>query len=222
MQEKSIGIGDSLRYGWNVMKRNVGFFIGLLIVYYGIVFVLSGVVEFLLSENEILYLIGNIVYYIISTLLGIGLLKITLDICDNKKPSIGTLFTSGGPYLWRMIGCYILYGLIVLGGLLLLIVPGIIWALKFSLAFYLIVDQNMGVTDALKKSAELTTGVKWELLGFGILAGLINILGLLLIFIGLFATVPTTTMAYAYIYRRLIGKTPALAATTPPPAPTHA
>lgn len=211
MEEKTIGIGDSLRYGWHVMKQNFWFFAGMLVVYYFVLFVISILMEFLLADNVALYLAGNIVYYILSTLLGIGLLQITLAFCDGKKPPLSLLFTDGGKYLWRTIGAYILYMLIVFGGFILLIIPGIIWMLKFSQAFYLIVDQDMGIMDSLKKSAEITAGVKWELLGLSILSTLINILGIIAFGIGLFATVPTTMMAYTYVYRRLAGKTPKLA-----------
>ncbi|MEA3324508.1 MAG: hypothetical protein U9Q37_05135 [Euryarchaeota archaeon] len=61
-----------------------------------------------------------------------------------------------------MIGL-ILYGFIVVGGLILLTIPGIIWAIKFQFFDYLIVDKGLGPIDALEKSSEITRGVKWDL-----------------------------------------------------------
>jgi len=52
-------------------------------------------------------------------------------------------------------------------------------------------------------SAKLTQGVKLSLFLFGIQLAVINMLGALCLFVGLFATIPTTGVAFAYIYRRL-------------------
>jgi hypothetical protein len=40
---------------------------------------------------------------------------------------------------------------------------------------------------------------------FGLALGGINILGALVFFVGLFATIPTSMVAYAYVYRTLAG-----------------
>jgi len=66
-----------------------------------------------------------------------------------------------------------------------------------------IVDRNMGPVQALKASAHATTSAKWHLFLFGILLGLINLAGALCFFIGLFATIPTSLVAYAHTYRQL-------------------
>ena len=100
----------------------------------------------------------------------------------------------------------IIYGLIVLAGLILLIIPGIIWAIKFQFFGYFIVDKGLGPIESLKQSAKITKDTKWTLFLFGLLSGLINLLGALLLLVGLFATVPTTMMAKAFVYRKLLGQ----------------
>ena len=97
----------------------------------------------------------------------------------------------------------ILYGLIVLGGMLLLIIPGIIWMIKFQFFSYLIIE-GLGPVEALKKSAQITRGAKRELFVFGFILVGITILGVLCLFIGLFATIPTTLLAVAFVYRKLL------------------
>ena len=49
-------------------------------------------------------------------------------------------------------------------------------------------------------------GDKWELLGLGLVIAGINILGALCLFVGLFAALPTTLLAYAFVYRKLLGQ----------------
>jgi uncharacterized membrane protein len=97
----------------------------------------------------------------------------------------------------------LLYGLIVLGGFILLIVPGIIWCLKFSQYKYFIVEKNAGPVEALKLSAQATDGAKWKLFSFGFVCLGINLLGLICLGVGVLFTAPLTMVAMAFIYRKL-------------------
>jgi uncharacterized membrane protein len=98
----------------------------------------------------------------------------------------------------------ILTGLIVIGGLFLLIVPGIIFGIRLKYACYLIIDKNFKPMEAIKVSWKMTKGNTWNLFFFGILLGLINILGFLCLIVGLFITVPLTMLATTFVYRRLL------------------
>ena len=104
----------------------------------------------------------------------------------------------------------ILYLLIVAGGFLLLIFPGIIWSIKFSYCYYFVIDKGLGPVEALRASSRTTMGVKWHLFGFGILCGMINALGFLCLIVGAFATFPTVMVASALVYRQLSAQTPEL------------
>ncbi len=87
-------------------------------------------------------------------------------------------------------------------GLVLLIVPGIIFAVVFFYFGYAIVQQpELGVFDALKRSADITRGYRWPLFGLAILLVLINFVGLLACCVGLFFTYGITAVATAYSYK---------------------
>jgi len=101
-----------------------------------------------------------------------------------------------------------LYTLIVTIGLFLLLVPGIIWAIMFYLAAYLIVDKNIGPVEALKTSVELTRGLKWDLGVFASVILLVNIIGLVCLGVGLLITLPMTMLANVYIYRQVLARGP--------------
>jgi hypothetical protein len=75
-------------------------------------------------------------------------------------------------------------------------------ALRYSMVRFAVLDGS-GITDSLRRSAKLTHGVKWQLLGFTILAALLNIVGAILFFVGLLVTVPVTMLAFAHIYDKL-------------------
>jgi hypothetical protein len=216
MNTKGFIFGDVLGYGWRVMKANFWFFVGLGFVWLIISYaptIISTVLPHLhlpKSAYVVLNITITILGWIISIILSIGLIKIALSFCDEQKPSISTLFDAGDCF-WRYLGAAILYGLIVLGGFILLIVPGIIWSIKFSLCFYFVIDKGLDPIGALKASSRTTMGVKWKLFGFGIVCGLINLLGLLCLIVGIFATYPTVLIAGVLVYRQLSTQTPELA-----------
>ena len=157
----------------------------------------------------------NIIYWIAQTIISIGIIKIVLKFLADEKPEFVELFRFQGNF-WRYVGSSILYGLIVIGGIILFIVPGIYWAIKFQFFGYCVVDQKLGPVEALKKSSKITYQVKWKLLGFGLVMVGINILGFLCLFVGLFATIPTTMIAFAYVYRKLLSQTETVQNTDTP------
>ena len=67
----------------------------------------------------------------------------------------------------------ILVGLIVAGGLILLIIPGIIFAVKLAVSIPALVVENRRGTDAIGRSWNLTTGHFWHVLGTYIVAAII-------------------------------------------------
>jgi len=134
-----------------------------------------------------------------------GVNQIALRFCDGEKGEFADLF-SCFPLFFKYLFGSILYRLIVLGGIILLIIPGIIWAIKFQFFSYFIVDKGLGPIESLKRSSAITRGAKWDLFLFGLLLGLINLLGAICLFIGLFATVPTAMVAMAFVYRKLLAQ----------------
>ena len=216
MAHKYFNFSDVLGYGWHVMKANLWFFVGLGLLFMIITY-LPTIARFILRDMDwpkatritaevSLIIIG----WVINITLAIGLIKIALSFCDEQKPPISTLFDAWGCF-WRYVGAGILYTLIMLAGFILLIFPGIIWAVKFGLCYYFVIDKGLGPIEALKASSRTTMGVKWDLFGFGIVCGLINLLGILCLLVGAFATFPMVLVASALVYRQLLAQTPELA-----------
>lgn len=213
MSTQKFTLSEAVNFGWNKTKDNLGFLIAVIIILMAV----SGL-QSLINQNVDLsasMLIG-LVFWVINIFIGIGVIKITLKIYDGQKPEFDLLWSGGSIFLNYFIGS-LLYSLIVIGGILLLIIPGIIWSVKYSFVTYLIVDKGMSPNEALHKSGEITNGSKWQLFWFGIVLGLINIVGALIFFVGLLFTIPLTMLAMTYVYRRLLGQTPA---ATPTPTST--
>jgi uncharacterized membrane protein len=153
--------------------------------------------------------VGRIVVQLISFIVGIvlamGLIRASLAVLDGRRPEVGMLFqTEGfGPYLLASI----LVGIGVFVGLILCIVPGIILALMWEFFGYVIVENpTISPTDAMRRSADMTRGHRWQLFGLGILLFLINLVGVIALVVGLLVTYGISALALAYTYRVLSGQ----------------
>ncbi|MCD6147811.1 DUF975 family protein [bacterium] len=196
---------EAVRFGWNTTRSNLGFFIGLLIVVGMIYFVPDFIAEFLKRDAPVLSFIIDIISWILGIVVQMGLIKIALRFCDNQRAKLADLFSCPSLFFKYLFGL-ILYQLIVLGGTILLIIPGIIWAIKFQFFDYFIIDKGLGPIEALKESSAITRGAKWDLFLFDLLLGFINFLGAICLLIGLFVTVPIAMVAMAFVYRKLLAQ----------------
>jgi uncharacterized membrane protein len=196
MAKTATPIGDAISYGWSTMKKNF-----LLFFYIALTFLLVQVITHI-PRDDFITLILVVVGIVASMILKLGVVRITLDIHDKKRTNYKQLFSQPNLFPDYLVGT-ILYALIVIGGLILLIVPGIIWGIKYSLYEYYIVDKKMTPFEALKRSGKATYGHKWMLFKLYLVFIGINILGALCLLVGLFATVPTTWNAMASVYKAL-------------------
>ncbi len=217
MARKYFNFSDVLSFGWGVMKANLWFFVGLGFVF--MIFIYLPVVARVVvvkslhlpkASDVTLAILLQVLEFLVGIVVKIGLIKIALSFCDERKPPFATLFDVWDCF-WRVLGATVLYILIILAGVILLIVPGIVWAVKFSLCYYFVIDKGLGPVEALKASSRTTMGVKWQLFGFFLLCRLINLLGLLCLIVGVFATYPTVLIASVLVYRQLSAQTPELA-----------
>lgn len=192
------------------MKEHLKLFI-LLELTMLILNILFSQVQKFFEGAHLIYFLVTVATSLIGVWIGIGLIHITLALYDNKEARFSDLF-SRADLILPYVGAAILYGLIVFGGVILLIIPGIIWAMQFGFYKYLVVDKKLGPVEALKASSKMTKGHRWNIFLLTLLVLLINILGLLALGVGLFITIPVGMMAMVYAYRTLEYKPEALVA----------
>ncbi len=91
----------------------------------------------------------------------------------------------------------------ILGGIAAAVMATYI-TLRYQFLQYVILDYpDLSPTDMLKKASALSKGSLLQLLGFAIILGLINLLGLICIVLGLIITIPLTKIAHAGAYQYL-------------------
>jgi uncharacterized membrane protein len=192
---------EAISFGFELAKKNLFFFIVLFIIALVVAGVLGGL-RLSAAHAPLIAFVIWLAQVIINLVIGIGLIHIALKFIDKKKPVYKDLF-----YYQPIVNYFLtalLTGLIAVGGLILLIIPGIYLGLRLKFAAYLVIDKNLGPVDALKASWQMTKGNVWNLFFFGILLFLINVLGFVCLIVGLFITVPLGMLATAFVYRKLL------------------
>ncbi len=198
---------DAVQVGWDRLQRNFGFLLGAQVVIFAVMAAFSAFTNIAEGQNGWLEFLAGFVSYAVYLLLEMGFILICLKIIDSAKPEFGDLIARLD-VLWSYIGASLVLGVAVAAGLVLLIIPGIYVAVRLQFYGFLIVDQRVGPIESLQKSWEITDGRVWSLLWLDLILVGINLLGVLLFVVGLFVTVPISTLALAYVYRQLLELAP--------------
>tara|TARA_Y100000746_G_scaffold229274_1_gene238677 strand:- start:220 stop:1170 length:951 start_codon:yes stop_codon:yes gene_type:complete len=140
---------------------------------------------------------------LISGPLSIGYSIFTLNLVRKKNPEIGNMF-EGFNFFGKALGLYFLYTLIILGGFVLLIIPGIYFSLMFSQSYFILADNpNIKVTGALRKSREIMDGSMLKLFFLQLMYLVLIILSIFTLFIGLIVIIPWIRVTNAKFYEYL-------------------
>ncbi|HRH31111.1 MAG TPA: DUF975 family protein [Candidatus Paceibacterota bacterium] len=219
---KTFSIREAFRFGWKEFKKAPWTYIGISVVL---------VIINWLGQAEYIGIVASVVG-IAATL---GITKITLNAVDGKKPEMNDLF-SQWKLFWKYLGMVLLMLLIILIPVAIIVATSLSMAsiaiaspeltpspwifvllaamvviifaivLRYMFTPYLIVDKNMKIVEAFKKSAAMTKGYRWKLLGMMFFALLINLIGVIALVVGVLITIMVTYLAQAYVYRKLLEK----------------
>lgn len=145
-----------------------------------------------------------IVRIIIGSFVGVGYMKFNMDLIDGEEGRPETLFRYCKQW-GTMLAATLLQGVYILGWMLLLIIPGLIAAYRYSLTSYILAENpEMGVNAAITRSKELMKGNKWR--GFCLDFSFIGweILCIFTLGIGNLWLTPYRSAAAAAFYRELV------------------
>ena len=85
MANSKFSISESIRFGWDMMKKNLGLFVGVLIVAAVFQIVPEFLDELIKDNLPIVAAIFSLVFWVIQVAIGIGIIKISLKITDSKN-----------------------------------------------------------------------------------------------------------------------------------------
>ncbi len=188
-------VTDYITEGYQRISERLWFWIALTLVY------ILLTTAFSIIASKFKYA-GNLISYLFDAFVGVGFIYAFLKGYGDEHVEISDLF-SGASYYVNYIIANILYALLVMVGIILFIVPGIIWAVKYQFYKYYIIDDKCSAIEALQRSASLTEGYRWDIFCFDILVGLINFVGVLALVVGILFSIPMTAMAEVALYKGL-------------------
>jgi hypothetical protein len=187
-----VKFGDWIGRGFDIYKQNLG------------LLVLSSLVATLVSVVSLGILGGPMMA---------GMILITLHLVDGKpgKPEVGWVF-QGFSYFLQTFLLFLVWGAILFGismllnmiicvGSLAAMVINYVMNALLCLAVFLVVDRRMAFWPASMLSMQTVKTSLWPMVGYVIVAGLIGAVGLVACGIGIFFTIPITTVLLTIAYR---------------------
>ena len=133
------------------------------------------------AQSIIAFIISVILYFVGQAVI----LYAAFQAMRGRDVIIGDAIGRAFSRFLSLLGISILVGLGVAIGFMLLIVPGIILALRWAVAVPACVVENKGPLESMRRSAELTKGHRWKIFGVWVLIAIVAII--ILIMVGVFA-----------------------------------
>jgi uncharacterized membrane protein len=181
--------------------------------YLFLLYLVIGVVSFVVNLIPIL---GPIATTVISGAITLGIYGYYLDVTRGLQPSFSAFF-SGFSQFWRAFVLYLLMAIFTLLWMLLLIVPGIIAAYRYTQSYYILKDNpEIGALEAIRRSKALMVGSKGRLFILQLTFIGWALLGILTLGIGYLWLSPYILTANAHFYEDLRFRSLQI---PPPPAP---
>jgi hypothetical protein len=200
-----IDAGEVISTSWSIYKSQMGLCIG------GVMTVLvlgslAGIpAEMVSDDDHLLRALLGIFSNLIGMYLNLGQNILLLRIARGENAEFSDIF-SGGKYFLRMVGNSIVFGIVVGFGILLCVIPGIIFSLMYWPFAYVLVDTDARGLGPLERAKTITSG-NW---GAVFLLGLATIglmfAGLLAVGVGLIFTIPFALVLFAVAYCRMTGQ----------------
>jgi len=116
----------------------------------------------LMIAIQLIPVAGAIIALLIGGPMAIGLATYSLALARNEDANINQLFEGFNKFGLALAAYFLMFVFIILW-MLLLIIPGIIAALSYSMTFYIIADdETMDAMEAIDKSKAMMDGYKWK------------------------------------------------------------
>lgn len=198
----AFSIRESLRTGWNTFKAHWALLLGVML-FTALVSVSPSLITGIIgNDNSGVVWIAQIFSWVLGVVVSIGQVRILLNLVDGAPAAFADLF-SHYKLFFHMLLTQIIVGVIVVMGIILFIIPGIIFALRLQFATYALVDKKLNPFDAIGASWHMTKGSTLKLLLYAIISAVVALVGALALGVGLLLAIPTLLVAHMFVYRKL-------------------
>ena len=189
----AVDVGSCITRGWALVRDNPGLTIGSTLLVMLVSFGLS-----------LLPVVGLVAFFINPVLFG-GLAYTFARRIRGEQPSVGDAFCGFSLAFLHLGLAGLVSALLICVGLLLCVLPGIYLAVGYTFALPLVIDKKYDFWSAMEVGRRVAHKQWWTLFGLLIVAFLINVVGLLLCFVGWIVAAPVSIAALMYAYEDLFG-----------------
>lgn len=175
-----LDVGAAFSYGWSKFQAYAGPLVIITLVVFAGQVVLTLITTAV--DNFVIRALLQIVTFVVTQVLVRGLVRAALMVVNGQAPDAGKVFDLNdlGPYL---VGA-VLYGIMVVIGFALCIIPGIILGALFGFWPFVVVERGVDGVSGLQRSFELTKSRLPSVLLFGVAFFALNLVGALLCGVG--------------------------------------
>jgi hypothetical protein len=129
-----------------------------------VIYVLEFVINLVLSAA--VGIILALLFWALTVLYQGMVVNLVQDVQDGRRDhSVGDLFRSVEPVFWQLLAVSVLAGIGIAFGFVLLIIPGLILLVMWSVVAPVVVLERPGVFAAFGRSRELVRGNGWNVFG---------------------------------------------------------
>lgn len=146
----------------------------------------------ILAAFAVLILISAVLGFIMSLTLINFSFSLSLRKKQSKLKTTSQAIKAASKYLGKYVLLMIVVSLALMGLYLLFIIPGIIFTIYWLFAAYILVGENKGVIDSIKRSKQVVRGRWWRVFGYYLLLMLV-FMGISLIF-----SIPGSILRYIF------------------------
>jgi uncharacterized membrane protein len=197
---KLVGLNSLFNESYQIFKKQPWFYVGVTLA---LIFINIGFSSIGQSVHGISSLFVSLVSIIVQVILQMGYITIMLKAVRGGHLELNDFFSKINLF-WQFLGAVVVSMLAVYVGMIFLIIPGLILFYMFMFTSYIVIDGGeTGILNPIKKSKAITKGYKWKLFVYSIVFGLFNLLGLLVVGVGLLITVPISSLAIALLFVKM-------------------
>ncbi len=186
---------DLMRMAREALTGKWGLAVGTFVVY--ILCLQALVIPFSLTGLRV---VGQLIIILLAGPFQFGLCTFSLSIGRGQDASLAQLFR-GFDFFGKALATYLLMGIYIILWTLLLIVPGIIAALSYSMTFFILADDpSLAPGEAIDRSKQLMDGYKGKLFVLGLWFFLLGLACILTLGIGFLWLIPYCKVTMAKFY----------------------
>jgi uncharacterized membrane protein len=198
----SASVTVHFQHAWKAFKSHPRVFVISMLVLFASWVVLEVAVIALQRFGIVVWLVLHFAFFVFFSGVMVGLHRIALETVQGKTPRLTNLtaLLDRGP---TFLLAFSIYLMAVVSGLVLLVVPGIIVAVRYAFFGQIIATRSKSALEALRDAAALSEGRRWTLGVFLLLVLFLNVVGAAVLGVGLLITFPVSLLATSDLYRSL-------------------